>query len=136
LRSDESVDRLSGAGTSIGFTGINVNIEPIPTMNFLDIDIVQNPSMVDDYLSYIEVVSGKVVAAASMLGSLQNRIDGQTQFASKLMDSLDSGIGRLVDADMEQESSKLAAQQTQQQLAIQALSIANSAPGNIVSLFQ
>jgi flagellin len=136
LRSDESVDRLSGSGTSIGFTGIDVNIEPIPTMNFLDIDLVANPSRVEDYLSYIEVVSAKVVSAASTLGSLQTRIDGQTQFASKLKDSLDRSIGRLVDADMEQESSRLAAQQSQQQLAIQSLSIANSAPSGILSLFQ
>jgi flagellin len=52
------------------------------------------------------------------------------------MDSIDSGVGKLVDANMEQESSKLSALQTQQQLAVQALSIANSSSQNILSLFR
>ncbi|WP_313611017.1 flagellin, partial [Rhizobium sp.] len=51
-------------------------------------------------------------------------------------DSIDSGIGRLVDADMNEESTKLKALQTQQQLAIQSLSIANSDSQNILSLFR
>jgi flagellin len=60
----------------------------------------------------------------------------QDDFVSALGDSLDSGIGRLVDANMEEESSKLSALQTQQQLAIQSLSIANSSSQNILSLFR
>jgi flagellin len=136
IRSDKSVDRLAGSGTSIGFNNIVVNIEPIPRMDFLSIDIDQNPSMLDDYINYIEVASSRVVSAASSLGSLQTRLEMQSDFAAKLMDSIDSGIGRLVDADMEEESSKLSARQTQQQLAIQALSIANSQPGSILSLFR
>jgi flagellin len=72
----------------------------------------------------------------SQLGSLQTRVDIQSDFVSSLSDSIDSGIGRLVDADMEEESSKLSALQTQQQLAIQSLSIANSSSQNILSLFR
>ncbi len=56
--------------------------------------------------------------------------------SASLSDSIDSGIGRLVDANMEEESSKLSALQTQQQLAIQSLSIANSSSQNILSLFR
>ncbi|CCM74428.1 Flagellin domain protein (fragment) [Rhizobium mesoamericanum STM3625] len=72
----------------------------------------------------------------SQLGSLQQRVDIQTDFVSSLSDSIDSGIGRLVDADMEEESSKLTALQTQQSLAIQSLSIANSSSQNILQLFR
>ncbi|WP_026282994.1 flagellin, partial [Rhizobium sp. 2MFCol3.1] len=72
----------------------------------------------------------------SKLGSLQKGIDLQTDFVSKLSDSIDSGVGRLVDANMEEESSKLSALQTQQQLAVQSLSIANSSSQNILSLFR
>lgn len=64
------------------------------------------------------------------------RIELQEDFVGALSDSIDSGVGRLVDADMEEESSKLSALQTQQQLAIQSLSIANSSSQNILSLFR
>ena len=59
----------------------------------------------------------------------------QTTFVSPLMDSIDKGVGKLVDADMEEESSKLTALQTQQQLAVQSLSIANQNTQLILKLF-
>jgi flagellin-like hook-associated protein FlgL len=59
----------------------------------------------------------------------------QSDFVSHLQASMTSGIGRLVDADMEEESARLAAQQTQQQLAVQALQIANTTPGTILQLY-
>jgi flagellin len=52
------------------------------------------------------------------------------------MDAMKSGIGTLVDADMEEQSAKLQALQTQQQLGVQALSIANQSPQTILSLFR
>jgi flagellin len=58
------------------------------------------------------------------------------EFVGKLTDLLVSGIGTLVDADMEAASAKLQALQTQQQLGVQALSIANQAPQTILSLFR
>jgi len=67
---------------------------------------------------------------------LAKRIAMQEDFVSTISDSVDSGVERLVDADMEAESSRLSALQTQQQLAVQSLSIANSAPQNILSLFR
>ena len=55
---------------------------------------------------------------------------------SKLQDSITTGIGNLVDADVAKESANLTALQTKQQLGVQALSIANSAPQAILSLFK
>jgi flagellin len=75
-------------------------------------------------------------SAAAKLGAVSKRIDMQSDFVSKLTDSIDKGVGRLVDADMHEESTKLKALQTQQQLAIQSLSIANSDSQNILSLFR
>jgi len=75
-------------------------------------------------------------SAAAKLGAVSKRLDMQTDFVSKLTDSFDKGVGRLVDADMNEESTKLKALQTQQQLAIQSLSIANSDSQNILSLFR
>ncbi len=60
----------------------------------------------------------------------------QTAFTNDLMDALDTGIGTLVDADMNEASTRLKALQTQQQLSIQALSIANSSGQALMQLFQ
>jgi len=86
-------------------------------------------------LTMVENALAATTAAASQLGSISNRIDLQTSFVSALSDSIDSGVGKLVDADMEEESSKLSALQTQQQLAIQSLQIANNSAQNVLSLF-
>ena len=74
--------------------------------------------------------------AATMLGAAKKRIDLQKSFASNLMDSIDRGVGQLVDADMNKESTRLQALQVQQQLGIQALSIANTNAQRILSLFK
>ncbi|MFV2036776.1 MAG: flagellin, partial [Paracoccaceae bacterium] len=73
---------------------------------------------------------------AAELGSSQGRIEIQSDFIGKLSDSLKSGIGTLIDADLEAASARLQALQVQQQLAIQSLSIANQAPQSILSLFR
>jgi len=91
---------------------------------------------IDNLLTDVESALTKMTALGSKLGSISTRIDLQSNFVSSLSDSIDSGVGRLVDADMEEESSKLSALQTQQQLAIQSLSIANSSSQNILSLFR
>ncbi len=76
------------------------------------------------------------IDAAAAFGSSQGRIETQSEFISKLTDSLKSGIGALVDADMEETSARLQALQVQQQLGVQSLSIANQAPQTILSLFR
>jgi flagellin len=88
------------------------------------------------HLDTIETALTNLATAGSNLGSLSMRIGLQEDFASKLTSALDKGIGRLVDADMNEESTRLKALQTQQQLAIQSLSIANSNSQNILSLFR
>ncbi|WP_112436416.1 flagellin [Rhizobium sp. AN80A] len=90
---------------------------------------------IQEMLVVTEAMVSKMTEVASRLGSLSSRIGIQERFIRDLRDSLSSGIGQLVDADMEEESSKLAAKQTQRKLAIQSLSIANSAPGNLLNLF-
>lgn len=87
-------------------------------------------------LSVIDDLIDQAIDAAAAFGSAQNRIETQSEFVSKLTDSLKSGIGSLVDADMEEVSARLQALQTQQQLGVQSLSIANQAPQSILSLFR
>jgi flagellin len=87
-------------------------------------------------LDAIEPLIQNAISAAASFGSAQGRIQTQSEYVSKIMDGLSSGIGALVDADMEEASAKLQALQVQQQLGIQALSIANQAPQNILALFR
>lgn len=87
-------------------------------------------------LGAIEGLTQTAIKAAADFGSAQKGIDIQSSFVSSLMDSLRAGIGSLVDADMEEASARLQALQVQQQLGIQALSIANQAPQNILALFR
>ena len=91
--------------------------------------IMQMISKVDNALSTL-------TDAATSLGAAKKQIDLQKSFTTSLMDSIDRGVGQLVDADMNKESTRLQALQVQQQLGIQALSIANSNSQSILSLFK
>lgn len=87
-------------------------------------------------LGAIEGLIDTAIDASAAFGSVEGRIETQSDFISKLSDSLKSGIGAMVDADMEEVSARLQALQTQQQLGVQSLSIANQAPQTILSLFR
>ena len=87
-------------------------------------------------LENIETMINVAVDAAAEFGTAAGRVETQNDFISGLTDSLRAGIGALVDADMEAASAKLQALQVQQQLGTQALTIANQAPQNILSLFR
>ena len=87
-------------------------------------------------ISAVDTMLQTLTDSASTLGSINMRIDMQDDFVATLRDVIDKGIGRLVDADMNEESTRLKALQTQQQLGIQALSIANSNAENILQLFK
>jgi flagellin len=84
----------------------------------------------------IEGLIQTAVDASAEFGSAQKRIDIQSTFISNLTDALKTGIGALVDADLEEASARLQSLQVQQQLGIQALSIANQAPNAILGLFR
>ena len=90
----------------------------------------------DAGLTVVEGLIQTAIDSAADFGSTRGRIETQADFVSKLTDSLRSGIGALVDANMEAASARLQALQTQQQLAVQALSIANQSPQTILSLFR
>ncbi|MDR6266760.1 MULTISPECIES: flagellin [Rhodobacterales] len=87
-------------------------------------------------LASTEGVVNNVNDIATKLGQSEKSIENQQSFLNKLTDNIDSGVGSMIDADMEEEAARLKALQTQQQLATQALSIANQAPSNVLSLFQ
>ncbi|MGB0497874.1 MAG: flagellin [Rubricella sp.] len=99
------------------------------------IDVTTNDGA-DAALAAIEGLIQTAIDSAAEFGSVERQIEIQNDFVGKLSDALKSGIGALVDANMEEASARLQALQVQQQLGIQALSIANQAPNNILALFR
>ncbi|WP_040608967.1 flagellin N-terminal helical domain-containing protein [Pseudooceanicola batsensis] len=105
-------------------------------MNAINVTTADSAGAQVAVLQQAEAQLSAAVAAATSLGIAERSIETQKEFLAELTDKLDSGIGSMIDADMEQEAARLQAQQVQQQLATQSLSIANSSPQNILSLFQ
>ena len=99
-------------------------------------DNASDLAKLETYIGGVDKALGTITDAATNLGAIKNRIGLQQNFVKTLTDSLDRGIGQLVDADMNAESTRLQALQVQQQLGIQALSIANSGSQSILSLFK
>jgi flagellin len=114
-----------GAGTSVD----TITIAAIT-------DAPASQTTLDGYIATVTAAINSVSSAAADLGAVKNRISTNTDFVKSLMDSVDRGIGQLVDADMNAESTRLQALQTQQQLGVQALSIANQNSQSILSLFR
>ena len=77
-----------------------------------------------------------VGGAMAKLGTGSKELDSHLTFISTLQDTLNTGVGNLVDADLAKESAKLQALQTKQQLGVQALSIANQSSSSLLSLFR
>ncbi|PJG55120.1 flagellin [Bradyrhizobium forestalis] len=99
-------------------------------------DSAADQTTLDGYIAQVTTAINSVAASAANLGAVKNRISTNTEFVKSLMDSVDRGVGQLVDADMNAESTRLAALQVQQQLGVQALSIANNSSQSILSLFR
>ncbi|KQY84625.1 flagellin [Brevundimonas sp. Root1423] len=77
-----------------------------------------------------------VSASLARLGTGAKSFQTHLTFVGKLQDTLDAGVGNLVDADLAKESARLQALQTKQQLGVQALSIANSSTSILLGLFR
>ncbi|MBR1087990.1 flagellin [Bradyrhizobium manausense] len=118
------LDKVSG--------GASVNTIDISTLT----DSAADQTTLDGYIAQVTSAINSVASAAANLGAVKNRISTNTDFVKSLMDSVTRGIGQLVDADMNQESTRLSALQVQQQLGVQALSIANGSSQSILSLFR
>jgi len=116
---------LVNASSSTGASGTEIALSTATTDDNLD-----------GMISAVETMLNSMTDAAAVIGAANTRIGMQDDFIADLMDVIDKGVGRLVDADMNEESTKLKALQTQQQLGIQALAIANSNSENVLALFR
>ncbi len=111
----------------------NANSGGLGALSSIDVSTAANASTA---LGTIETMLDLSINAASNFGSSEKRIEIQKDFVGQLSDALKSGIGSMVDADMEAVSARLQALQVQQQLGTQALTIANQQPQNILALFR
>jgi len=93
-------------------------------------------TLASSMISLVDTAITQVSSALSSLGTGSKSLQSHLTFVGKLQDTLDAGIGNLVDADLAKESARLQALQTKQQLGIQALSIANQATAPLLSLFR
>jgi len=99
-------------------------------------DSTVDQTKLDGFIAQVTGAINTVSQSAADLGAIKNRVQNNTEFVKSLMDSVTRGIGQLVDADMNAESTRLQALQVQQQLGVQALSIANQNSQSILSLFR
>jgi len=133
-----AVDNTGGKlSENITYKDVDGTTDVTLGFSVLSMDIkTMTPADLSKAISGVDSVLQKMTDVGADLGALNKRIDMQSDFVSDLTSSFDKGIGRLVDADMNEESTRLKALQTQQQLGIQSLSIANSDAQNILSLFR
>ena len=121
-------DSLSVANQGLDLGGSNITISSTAT--------ISTQATAQAMIDTITTTQSNLTSVLGKLGAASRKIDAQQAFTSKLSDTIESGIGNLVDADLAKESAKLQALQVKQQLGVQALSIANQAPQTITSLFR
>ncbi len=139
---DITATTLFDAGTASGILDTTYTATSSATFTVATLDIsaltdsAADLTDLEDMIQSVDTAFGLITTGASNLGAASKRIELQSEFVGNLMDAIERGVSQLVDADMNEESTKLQALQVQQQLGIQALSIANSGSQNILSLFR
>jgi flagellin len=133
LNSEGVYTDASGAKTyTTGGTGVSITEMDITNLS----DSASDLATLNAYQKQVDAAISAVASAASELGTAQSRIQVQSSFVTSLQSSINNGIGALVDADLNTVSTRLQALQTQQQLGVQSLSLANQSSQMILKLFQ
>ena len=99
-------------------------------------DTIGTVTLATAMIATVDTSISNVSAALARLGTGSKSLGTHLNFVSKLQDTLEAGVGNLVDADLAKESARLQALQTKQQLGVQALSIANSSTSSLLGLFR
>jgi flagellin len=128
LASADGTKKITAAGQTMKLSGTIVTVKTTST--------ISTQAKASTMVSLISASIQNVNSALAKLASGVKKFSIQGEFVSKLVDTLNAGIGNLVDADMAVESARLQSLQVKQQLGVQALSIANSAPSITLSLFR
>ncbi len=135
--SDAGTDTIAVTDLGLKATALTTSTTSTNVTSVAAIDVSSATSaQIQDYLKVVDAALSQVTDAAAAIGAYQNRVTSQQNFVKALSDANTTAVGALVDANMEEESTKLKALQTQQQLAVQSLSIANASTQNILTLFR
>jgi flagellin len=118
------VDTNQAASNTESLVGFNMNNSTGGSLDF------------DYLLDQVNAAEAHLNSVAARIGATQSSLESQDTFMESLVNAVEDGIGTLVDANMAEESAKFQALQVQQQLGLQALSIANQQPQSILSLFR
>ncbi|CAM1628935.1 C-terminal domain [Bartonella apihabitans] len=129
-------DAYNNAVTALTNVADKLTVKDFANADFSNVSASGMETIIKAIQSKVTGATSAVVTAGATLGAAKAQVTGQIDYVSKLMDAVDKGVGSLVDADMNAESARLASLQVQQQLGIQALSIANQNSQNILSLFR
>jgi flagellin len=154
---DASYSNKSLIGDITGSSGVQANVNVVRNENgntygittYSGSALFTSLSFTSTQLASATSVQGVITATGTFLnnlnalgdqlnayGAASNYVSNQITYNSNKIDSLNSGMGSLIDADMAKESANLQALQIRQQLGTQALSIANQAPSSLLSLFK
>ncbi len=124
----------ASVGTSATNANISTGVDGTSILGFV-LSSASTTADLQGLLTGIDKAISAVTSAGATLGATATRINSQSSFVGSLSDAITSGVGSLVDADMNVASTRLQALQTQQQLGIQSLSIANQNSQLILKLF-
>lgn len=131
---------LTHTGTTADDTLEAKNTATSSNGNFFDVTEMDISSAdeaeLTDYMHGVDRMLERIIEATSDLGAIKSRISSQQDFIGKIMNAVERGVGQLVDADLDEESTRLKALQMQQQLGVQSLTIANNSSQVILSLFR
>ena len=128
LANADATSKITVAAQSLALGGANVTVAATGSIGTI--------TLATAMIATVNTSITNVSTALSKLGTGSKSLGSHMTFVNKLQDSIDVGIGNLVDADLAKESAKLQALQTKQQLGIQALAIANSASSSLLGLFR
>ena len=134
--SDTALTQSGNTGTKAGILDTVTTGTGSTGVSILNLDVSATGASMQALAAQVSSAITAVTTVASNIGSTSNNLDLQKTFTSALSDSITTGIGSLVDADMNEASTRLNALQTQQQLGVQALSVANQNSQLILKLFQ
>jgi len=128
LANADGTSKITVAAQSLALGGANVTVAATASLSTATIAAA--------LVTTVSTSISNVGSALAKLGTGSKSLESHLTFVGKLQDSLDAGVGNLVDADLAKESAKLQALQTKQQLGVQALSIANSSTSSLLGLFR
>jgi flagellin len=127
----DTASTTTNGGVTYSVAGLADAVD-ISTLTDSDNDLAD----LEEIIGVVDGTISSMTDAATSMGAAKARIGIQQDFVKSLMDAVSRGVGQLVDADMNEESTKLQALQVKQQLGVQSLSIANASSQQILSLFR